>query len=358
MTCPHCATEHPDVTTFCPKTGQPITQPRAAGAAPLAALAFPKTGLDATPRHVGVLVELALGLYARHFVPLVLTCAVVLLPLGFLGELARRSMAPDEAKVAELRARGERNQQRSRYFAKRSGELREKMRSGAPAEQAAAKLELDKLSEALSREAAGDGGAPQEASTSLMKQVGAMVLLALLLIPLQMLITLLAQAALIGIIGDRALGGQLSPGGAWALALRRLLPLFGVAVLGGLAVGLGLILCVLPGLALALFFSFAAPVVVLEGKGAVGALQRSFKLVRDHFGQTLLVLAVYVALSLGTRWLFGMIAGAAGMILGQLASALLFPIPTLLLVLLYLDVRRVDDGMLEAELHQQMAGRT
>jgi hypothetical protein len=357
MICPHCAADHADGTTFCPKSGQPIAQPHATAPTPLAALVFPKEGLDAKPRDAGALLEQALRLYAKHFVALVATAAVVLLPLGFLGAAARRSIGPDPSKVAELQERAERNQRRSIEYGKRALALRERLQSSGPAERAAAQAELDKLTDALARDQSGDVAALTESSIAIFKQLGTAMLLGLLLIPLQFLATLLAQAALIGIIGDRALGGSLSPVGAWALALRRLLPLLGVAILGGLAVGLGTLLCVLPGIALAVLFSLAAPVVMLEGKDSIGALQRSARLVRDHIGPVFLVVLTYGVLSFGSTWLLGQLKGTTGMVLGQLASAALFPLPTLLLVLLYLDIRRVDEGALEVELQGKMAGR-
>ncbi len=56
------------------------------------------------------------------------------------------------------------------------------------------------------------------------------------------------------------------------------------AILVGLAVGVGLVVCILPGIVAAVFFAFAGYVVIDQRDGdALGAIKRSFEMVKGNF---------------------------------------------------------------------------
>src|ERR1044072_5865758 len=61
-----------------------------------------------------------------------------------------------------------------------------------------------------------------------------------------------------------------------------LVPLIAVSLLAGIGIGIGLVLLIVPGLVLLTFWSVAAPVVVIERPGVIGALGRSVELVRGY----------------------------------------------------------------------------
>jgi hypothetical protein len=85
---------------------------------------------------------------------------------------------------------------------------------------------------------------------------------------------------------------------SWA----RLGSLVALSILTGVAVGLGFLLFVVPGVLLAIRWALAAPVVMLEGLGARAAMKRSRELVRGHRGAVFLVL-LNVWARIGLAWL-------------------------------------------------------
>lgn len=69
----------------------------------------------------------------------------------------------------------------------------------------------------------------------------------------------------------------------------------GTALLVGLGATIGTILCVLPGLAVVVFCSYAPLIALDKGLGPVDAIRRSIELVRNNLGQVLLILLLAYA---------------------------------------------------------------
>ena len=88
---------------------------------------------------------------------------------------------------------------------------------------------------------------------------------------------LLVTAMSLKAVADARLGGTPSGGRALRFALPRLPGTLGVAVLGGLAVALGFLALIVPGIWLIVGFSVAVPVLLLErdraGRGAAALAQ-------------------------------------------------------------------------------------
>ncbi|MBB5074737.1 glycerophosphoryl diester phosphodiesterase membrane domain-containing protein [Nonomuraea endophytica] len=135
------------------------------------------------------------------------------------------------------------------------------------------------------------------------------------------IVTTVLTGILTRILGRSVFGGKITPGEAWNLVKGRILALFGVVALVGLVmlapvvplvalfvilglntssaegafglIGLGLLMLLLYA-AYALFFNarfaFAAPIVVLEGRGPVEAMKRSWRLVSGDFWRVLGIL--------------------------------------------------------------------
>ena len=95
--------------------------------------------------------------------------------------------------------------------------------------------------------------------------------------------TTLVQGALIEVVESEHRGKR--PAGFVELYLRswdRLASLLAVSILTGSCVGLGLLLLIVPGVLLAIRWSVATPVVMLEGLGARAAMRRSQALVEGQ----------------------------------------------------------------------------
>lgn len=134
-------------------------------------------------------------------------------------------------------------------------------------------------------------------------------------------------------------------------ALKLILPLIGIAILVSLAVGIGLILLIVPGIILYLMFIVAVPVLVEERRGVIGSMERSAELTKGSrwriFGLVLLYFVAYGLLAAGV--------GAAMLVVGldtALQLALLegvFGTLTALLLAgmlasLYVELRTVKEG--------------
>jgi len=111
----------------------------------------------------------------------------------------------------------------------------------------------------------------------------------------------------------------------------RLGSLVGVAVMTGIGVALGTVLLIVPGIVLAVRWTLAAPVVMLEGLGPRAAMRRSRELVRGH-GKDVFVVLLNVWIRAGLAWFaFGFALGvfATGTIAvwlgGALAAAVVTP---------------------------------
>ena len=77
---------------------------------------------------------------------------------------------------------------------------------------------------------------------------------------------------------------------------RHWLMLLGLAILSTLAVGLGLVLLIVPGVLLALRWAVAGPLVVLEGRGIQEAMGRSADLTRDRRWSIFLLGLIFLGL--------------------------------------------------------------
>jgi len=128
------------------------------------------------------------------------------------------------------------------------------------------------------------------------------------------------------------------PAHAWAVVGSRIAALFGTGLLGAVLVALGAVFFILPGLVLAVGFSLAPPLVVLEGLSGRAALERSWRLLGGRWGQALLFWALIVVFSvLGSAAAALLPAGPWRPAASTLIRVLLYPLPLTGLVLLYCD---------------------
>ncbi len=119
--------------------------------------------------------------------------------------------------------------------------------------------------------------------------------------------------------------------------------LFLFSILAGLAIGLGLLLLIVPGLILITIWSVAAPSIVVENRGVIEAFGRSRELVR---GEGWSVFAVILLTLIGV-WIISAVLGAVGHSIGDdagrvifstLAEILLAPIFGLVSSILFFDL--------------------
>jgi Membrane domain of glycerophosphoryl diester phosphodiesterase len=104
-----------------------------------------------------------------------------------------------------------------------------------------------------------------------------------------------SHAATVMAVSDVHLEKSASIGAAFGAIKGRMLGIIGIMIGVGLGVGLGLVLLIVPGIYLALAWSLAIPVTVLEGTGLNDTLTRSTTLTK---GDRLRIFVVYVLLVL------------------------------------------------------------
>lgn len=124
-------------------------------------------------------------------------------------------------------------------------------------------------------------------------------------------------------------------------------PVFGELILVGIVTGvaeaIGFVLLIAPGLILITIWAVAAPVVVIEHPGGLGALGRSRELVRDSDWQVfgvILVLVIGVVVGSGLLSLAGEAAGTTvGLVVRVVVGVLAAPLSALAAAVLYFDLR-------------------
>jgi hypothetical protein len=120
------------------------------------------------------------------------------------------------------------------------------------------------------------------------------------------------QGALVEAVADVRDGrADLSIADTFRRAQPRLPSIIGAGLLAGLAIAIGFVLLIIPGLFLLTIWSMIVPAIVLEGKAAMESFGRSRELVRGNgwsvFGvivlSILIVIAVAIVVSIATFWL-------------------------------------------------------
>ncbi len=157
-----------------------------------------------------------------------------------------------------------------------------------------------------------------------------------------MLVWPIVMAAITFALGEIYLGRQASVGASLRSGLSCSVPLVGTMMLAGIAILVGLLLLVIPGLYLMLTFTLITQVVVLEGESGAAALRRSRLLMRGHLLRAIAVLFV-------SGLITGVLSGVLQMIfqfvpfLGPVASGVAQAVGmtygAAVVVLLYVDIR-------------------
>jgi hypothetical protein len=175
------------------------------------------------------------------------------------------------------------------------------------------------------------------------------------------------------VAGDVAVGRQPTIGGIWSRMARLVLPLLLTSVLVWLAVGVGFILVIIPGILFYVWFSLFAQAIAIEDRRYFRAMGRSRQLVRGSWWRVfgiLLVISIVTGIAqqlvqsivtalLGVVGvgsgpdLFNTGGGAQGfshlttvpVVLGStIATLLVAPIAALAPALLYFDLRLRKEG--------------
>ncbi len=125
-----------------------------------------------------------------------------------------------------------------------------------------------------------------------------------------------------------------------------LLPLFGLGIVAGIAIGIGFLLFIVPGLILLTLWAVAAPVLVLEREGVFASLGRSRELVRGNgwqvFGVIVAIFAIEIVIGLVLSAI-GAIGDSAALrfIVQLIVNVLLAPVSALAASTIYFALRDI-----------------
>lgn len=164
--------------------------------------------------------------------------------------------------------------------------------------------------------------------------------------------TLISTAACFKVITDAYLGRPVDWRGSVRYAARRVHSVLWITVLSVVLAGLGLILCVVPGIWFWFFFAVAVPVFLTEGTRGRKALGRSRRLVEGHWWHVFAVIVLGMILA-------GVVGGAltglaavfassdsssvgtiaVNWVTGTLASVLTTPFQAAVATVVYIDLR-------------------
>ncbi len=187
---------------------------------------------------------------------------------------------------------------------------------------------------------------------------------------LQLVGTMLCQAALIKNVSEAYLGNEITIGQAYQFALPKAVTLVLAAICVGLVVGLGFLLLVVPGVIFALWFFLTTPAIVVENHSATSGMSRSKALVAGNLGKVFAVGFLVQIISAIIGWPMAYVGGFVGRVLFggnlmlqsfmiQLATTvgliLVAPISAAAFILLYYDLRIRKEGFDLQMLAQSMA---
>lgn len=166
----------------------------------------------------------------------------------------------------------------------------------------------------------------------------------------------IATAGITHVVVSDLNGGKTGTGPAFATGLRLAVPLLGLNVIVSLGIGLAAVLLVVPGIMLALRWSVAAPVRVVEQLSISDSIRRSTELTQGNrwrlLGLFLILVTVVLLVALligvaivvlnrsGTSTTAPVFEIVGNIVLGTLSAALSSTIPAVC----YAELRRIREG--------------
>jgi uncharacterized membrane protein len=163
----------------------------------------------------------------------------------------------------------------------------------------------------------GGAGSPAGA----MGAIGALAGLTALLSIVGMIAGLVAHGMTVAMAQEALATGTTSLNTGLAVVSSRFVQLFVAAVLVGLAVAIGMMLLVIPGIIAAILFMFTFVIIIADNIPAVDAMKKSFELVKSNLGDLVILFIAMIGI--------GIVISIAGMIfrvipvVGQLAGSIL-----------------------------------
>ena len=297
------------------------------------------------PKPIGAILTEAFQLYQKHIGTLLLTCAVLLVPVSLAKSAAMALILAPTAVVDVAANHAQQLSQRTAQDLQRQlQETDPKKRQELVKEQA---KEMQDLQQAWTATGTAAVGGLMAVLLGVVASLIGIAVMYGIAVPL-------VTGALTVVVADLSIGGNAGPGRAYGRLFRRFGTLLSAAAPAFFLVMFGLCLLIIPGLLLGFFFVFVTPVVLLENVGGIAALKRSAALVKANLAQVAIVCLVFAAIRLVASVMAGIFVPHTALFLGSFVQdvllMLILPIPILGTVILYLDIRRQTEGLDDARL--------
>jgi hypothetical protein len=185
----------------------------------------------------------------------------------------------------------------------------------------------------------------------------------------QLLVLPLVAGAISRVVAASYLGQEAGPGPAIRAAGRRWWALVAAWFLVHLVEGVGLVLCVLPGLLAMALFVGVAPAIVAEGLGPIQGMRRSARLLRPRVFAVLGIAVLVGILSQAIGGALGFVPTMVAFLVGMgrawpvlaagasLVGVVTTPIVAIVATLVYLDGRIRQEGLDLQLVAAELAGR-
>lgn len=175
--------------------------------------------------------------------------------------------------------------------------------------------------------------------------LGTLVMLVASILIVTLVFSPIAQGSAIKMASEQVEKGHADIGASVRFAVSKLLWMWALGIVVGVIVVLGFIALIVPGIILAIMFSLALPVLLIENKGVLESMGRSRELVSHRWLKTFatfLVLAIVIIIASAIVSAISGPLGVAGPVVNGLLSAFYQPLfPILMTVYYYSNLARV-----------------
>src|SRR6267143_215496 len=164
---------------------------------------------------------------------------------------------------------------------------------------------------------------PQQFSSYLSLLFEALFLLLAVIFLVNVIFSTIAQGGAIKMASDEITRGQVNTGASVRFAVSKLLSIWALSIVVGIIVFLGFIALIVPGIILAILFSLALPVLLIENKGVTESMGRSRQLVSHGWAKTFGTFLVLGTIVLIASLIFSAITAPLGVIIGPVVNGIL-----------------------------------
>ena len=186
---------------------------------------------------------------------------------------------------------------------------------------------------------------PQQFSSWFSAFLGAFFLLFGVILVVTVVFSAIAQGSSIKLASERIENGHANIGASVRFAVSKLLWIWALSIVVGVILILGFIALIVPGIILAIMFSLAFPVLLIENKGVLDSMGRSRELVSHRWLKTFatfLVLGIVILVASVIVSAISGLLGVASPVVNGLLSAFYQPLfPILMAVYYYSNLARI-----------------